>query len=162
MWLKKKVGENVHKAALPLSVSTEAQDLELKLYALRKYKETIGIPDINALYRAFLGILKSKIHEASFADVIEDVSEKREPAMPYEFVRKANSVVKLPEPINRIIANIGMVIHSEETFLPVIPKDIYDTQGNFTPVPQFIYLKNLQKTVDGLSRAETPHIYIYI
>lgn len=69
---------------------------------------------------------------------------------------QSNSVVKLPEPINRIVASVGRIVYNDEPYIPCLPKDMIDTQGNFVPVPETVVLSNLRATVEALANPRTP------
>lgn len=89
--------------------------------------------------------------ETNFNDTVEDLDKVKAKKIQFEFVSQARSIVRLPEPINRIVASVGSLKIAEDTFLPVLPADIYDTANRAVPIPQFVYLTNLRQIVEYLS-----------
>lgn len=56
---------------LPLSLSTRGirSDTQVMAYVAHKYKATINILDVYALYCAFLGIFEAKVQELNYSNV---------------------------------------------------------------------------------------------
>lgn len=100
-----------------------------------------------------------KVCETNFNDTISDVDKVKKREIDFEFVRQTRSIVKLPEPINRIVSSVGFIKLADETFLPVIPADVVDTTNAVVPVPQFVYLTILRRTVEYLSNPDSNAVF---
>lgn len=150
--LNKRMIQTSSMKALPLAVTTRGVGFGTQVLAnvTKKYRDGITIPDIKSLYRAFLGILECKIIESNFGEVIEDDSEVKRNSLSQDYIIQSNAVVKLPEPINRIVQSIGRVSNFDESYIPCLPKDIVDVNGVFVPVPETVVLSNLRKTVETI------------
>lgn len=93
----------------------------LLLYVTDRYKKNIDLPDVNQLYRVFLGILESKMQEmiGTYGDCVIDIGHVRKRKL-QEFISTSKRVTRLPEPINRIIKTAGQVTQYETKYLPYL------------------------------------------
>lgn len=147
--------------ALALGVSTRGVGFGTQMLANTavKYNDAIKVPDINKMYRVFLGVVEGKIQSLQNSDIIDEIQHTRGEGLEQPLLDRVGLVARIPEPIGRIVSNIGIVTHNEETFVPCLPKDVVDNEHRLVPTPETVVLSNLRRTVETLANPDTPVEY---
>lgn len=126
-------------------------------YTAKQYSNDMRVPNINAQYRVYLGLLEAKILslKSKFTAIprFTDATYQHEGMSPAA-LKVLKTCTMVPVTIKRTIDAIGIVTHDEKIYLPVIAKT--EANGILIPRPENLVLSSLRAVVEMLADADTP------